>query len=116
MIIGVGVDIVEVARLAKSLERTPALLDRLFTAREQQAERLESLAGRFAAKEATAKVLGAPGLDWTEAEVVNEDNGRPVLLVTGRAAEVAAGMGIARWHLSISHDGGFATAFVIGES
>ncbi len=115
-IIGVGVDVVEVARLAKSLERTPALLERLFTLQEQQVERLESLAGRFAAKEAVAKVLGAPGLDWTEAEIVTEDNGRPRLLITGQAALVAEGLGIRTWHVSISHDAGIATAFVVAES
>jgi holo-[acyl-carrier protein] synthase len=115
-IIGVGVDVVEVARLATSLERTPALLDRLFTPYEQEVERIESLAGRFAAKEAVAKVLGAPGLDWTEAEVLREENGRPRLKITGHAAKVAEGLGIRTWHLSISHDGGLATAFVVAES
>ncbi|MFL5260903.1 MAG: 4'-phosphopantetheinyl transferase superfamily protein, partial [Anaeromyxobacteraceae bacterium] len=60
MIVGVGVDVVDVARLAAALERTPSLRDRLFTAEEQQLTRIESLAGRFAAKEAVAKVLGAP--------------------------------------------------------
>jgi holo-[acyl-carrier protein] synthase len=116
MIVGVGVDICAVDRLAASLERTPALLERLFTPAEQEVNRIESLAGRFAAKEAVAKVLGAPGLDWTEAEVVNEENGRPVLRVLGRAAVVAEEMGITRWHLSISHDAGLATAFVVAES
>ncbi len=116
MIVGIGVDVVEVARLAKSLERTPALLGRLFTPAEQEAERIDSLAGRFAAKEAAAKVLGAPGLDWTEAEIVNEENGKPVLLITGRALELATRLGITRWHVSISHDAGIATAFVVAES
>lgn len=115
MIVGVGVDVVEVARLAAALERTPTLRNRLFTAREQQVERPESLAARFAAKEAVAKVLGAPGLPWVEAEVLTSATGRPSLLVTGRAAEVAAELGITRWHVSLSHDAGVATAFVIGE-
>ena len=116
MIVGVGVDVVEVARLGRSLERTPALLDRLFTTAEQKVEKLESLAARFAAKEAVAKVLGAPGLAWVDAEVVRLENGAPTLVLHGDALAHATSMGISRWHVSLSHDGGFATAFVIGES
>jgi holo-[acyl-carrier protein] synthase len=116
VIVGIGVDVVEVARLTQALERTPALRDRLFTAREQEVTAPDSLAARFAAKEAVAKVLGAPGLPWVGAEVVSLESGRPVLEVHGEVAEAAAAQGIARWHLSLSHDGGFATAFVIGES
>lgn len=115
VIVGVGVDVVDVARLAAALERTPSLRQRLFTPAEQEITRVESLAARFAAKEACAKVLGAPGLPWTDAEVVNEDNGRPRLVVTGSAAEAAGALGITAWHLSLSHDGGVATAVVIGE-
>ncbi|MCU1593610.1 MAG: Holo-[acyl-carrier-protein] synthase [Frankiales bacterium] len=116
MIVGVGIDICEVARLARALERTPALMDRLFTPAEQDVQKLESLAARFAAKEAVAKVLGAPGLPFNEAEVVSADNGRPSLVMHGAVAEAAAAAGITRWHLSLSHDGGMATAMVIGES
>jgi holo-[acyl-carrier protein] synthase len=110
------VDVVEVARLAAALERTPSLLGRLFTPGEQKVERVESLAARFAAKEAVAKVLGAPGLSWVEAEVVSADNGRPTLVVHGSVAETAAAQGITRWHVSLSHDAGLATAFVVGEA
>jgi holo-[acyl-carrier protein] synthase len=116
MIVGVGVDTVEVARLARSLERTPALLERLFTEQERSVEKLESLAARFAAKEAVAKVLGAPGLAWVEAEVVRQENGAPSLVLHGDAKAHAELMGIAHWHLSLTHDGGFATAFVVAES
>jgi holo-[acyl-carrier protein] synthase len=116
MIVGVGVDVVEVARLAAALERTPSLRDRIFTPGEQQQTRTESLAARFAAKEAVAKVLGAPGLPWTDAEVVSEDSGKPRLLVTGSAKQAADALGVASWHLSLSHDGGIATAFVVAET
>jgi holo-[acyl-carrier protein] synthase len=116
VIVGVGVDVVEVIRLERALERTPSLRNRVFTPDEQLADRPESLAARFAAKEAVAKVLGAPGLPWTDAEVVTEDNGRPRLVVTGAAAEAAQLLGIVRWHVSLSHDGGLATAFVVAES
>jgi holo-[acyl-carrier protein] synthase len=116
VIVGVGVDVVDVTRLAAALERTPSLRNRLYTKDEQLLTRIESLAARFAAKEAVAKVLGAPGLPWTDAEVVNDDNGRPRLLVTGAAREAADALGITTWHVSLSHDGGIATAVVIGEA
>jgi holo-[acyl-carrier protein] synthase len=116
MIVGIGVDVVDVARLAAALERTPSLRDRIFTPGEQQQTRTESLAARFAAKEAVAKVLGAPGLPWTDAEVVSEDSGKPRLLVTGSAKQAADALGVASWHLSLSHDGGIATAFVVAET
>ena len=116
MIVGIGVDVVEVARLAAALERTPSLLDRLFTHREQLVTAPESLAARFAAKEAVAKALGTTGLPWVDAEVVSLPDGRPTLEVHGKVAEAAAAQGIAHWHLSLSHDGGIATAMVVAES
>jgi holo-[acyl-carrier protein] synthase len=116
MIVGIGVDVVDVARLAAALERTPSLRDRIFTPGEQRQTRTESLAARFAAKEAVAKVLGAPGLPWTDAEVVSEDSGKPRLVVTGSAKQAADALGVASWHLSLSHDGGIATAFVVAET
>jgi holo-[acyl-carrier protein] synthase len=117
VIVGVGVDVVDVARLAQSLERTPRLAAKLFTEGELAAGGAESLAARFAAKEAVAKVLGAPGgLGWHEAEVVKLDSGRPQLRITGRAAAEAEAQGIRSWHLSLSHDGGIATALVVAES
>lgn len=116
MIVGIGVDVVEVARLAKALERTPSLRARLFTEREQQVTALESLAARFAAKEAVAKALGTTELPWTDVEVVSQPGGRPVLHVHGKVAEAAAAQGISTWHLSLSHDGGIATAMVVAEA
>ena len=116
MIVGVGIDVVQVDRLARALARTPRLADRLFTAGEQASTRTESLAARFAAKEAVAKALGAPGgLRWTDAEVVSEPSGRPRLVLHGGVAEEAAVQGITSWHLSLSHDGGVATAVVVAE-
>jgi holo-[acyl-carrier protein] synthase len=116
-IIGVGVDVVDVARLERALARTPSLRSRLFTTAERTCPRVEQLAARFAAKEATAKALGAPGgLRWVDAEVVVEPGGRPRLHVHRRVAEAAAAQGIRTWHLSMSHDAGIATAFVVAES
>jgi holo-[acyl-carrier protein] synthase len=116
VIVGVGVDVVDVGRLARALTRTPRLGQRLFTDAERALPRVEQLAARFAAKEAVAKALGAPGgLRWRDAEVVNEPSGRPRLVLTGGVAAEAEAQGISRWHLSLSHDGGVATAVVVAE-
>ena len=116
-IVGVGVDVVDVARLERALTRTPSLAGRLFTDGERASGRPEQLAARFAAKEATAKALGAPGgLRWRDAEVVVGAGGRPLLHVHGAVAEEAEAQGIRTWHLSMSHDGGIATAVVVAES
>ncbi len=116
MIVGVGIDVVQVSRLERALARTPRLADRLFTTQEQ-GRPAESLAARFAAKEAVAKALGAPGgLRWKDAEVVALESGRPVLRLHGGVAEEAASQGITTWHLSLSHDGGVATAVVVAEA
>ncbi len=117
MIVGVGIDVVDIARLARALERTPRLMTRLFTAHEQESAGVASLAARFAAKEAVAKALGAPGgLRWLDAEVVRLASGQPTLRVAGGVAEEAATQGIRSWHLSMSHDAGLATAIVVAES
>ncbi|PWG07542.1 holo-ACP synthase [Streptomyces sp. V2] len=120
-IIGVGIDVAEIERFAASLHRTPGLAARLFLDSElllPSGERRgpASLAARFAAKEALAKALGAPGgLLWTDAEVYVEPSGRPRLRVTGSVAARAAELGVTGWHVSLSHDAGVASAVVIAE-
>ena len=115
MIVGVGIDVVDIARFEQALIRTPGLAARLFTQGEQGLPS-RSLAARFAAKEALAKALGAPrGLLWTDAEVVTHPSGRPYLKTTGTVAAAAGRLGVTHWHLSLSHDGGMASAMVIAE-
>jgi holo-[acyl-carrier protein] synthase len=115
VIVGVGIDVVDLERFARSLERTPGLAVRLFTETERGLHP-RSLAARFAAKEALAKALGAPGgLEWTDAEVRRASDGRPSLHVQGTVAAAAARLGITSWHISLSHDGGVAVAVVIAE-
>jgi holo-[acyl-carrier protein] synthase len=115
VIVGVGVDVCDLARFESSLRRTPELRDRLFTPGERTLPP-HSLAARFAAKEALAKALGAPtGLGWHDAEVVREPSGRPVLVLGGSVLAAADALGVSRTHLSLSHDGGVATAFVVLE-
>ena len=122
MIVGVGVDLVDVARFEKSISNTPALLQKLFVdaelsrAGDSETVRVRSLAGRFAAKEAFAKSLGAPkGLHWHEVVVANDASGAPFFKLSGTSADVAAAKGAQKFHLSISHDGPNAIAFVIAE-
>jgi holo-[acyl-carrier protein] synthase len=121
MIVGVGIDVVPVERFAQALARTPAMGGKLFTAGERthadgRPRSAESLAGRFAVKEALAKALGAPGgLAWTDAEVNTEATGQPRLHVQGTVATRADELGVTSWHVSLSHDGGLAAAVVIAE-
>jgi holo-[acyl-carrier protein] synthase len=115
VIVGIGVDIVDISRFETALSRTPALAHRLF-AESERAVPLPSLAARFAAKEAVAKALGAPpGLRWADVQVFHDQAGRPVLEVRGTVAQAAGQQGVRRWHLSLSHDGGAAVAVVIAE-
>jgi holo-[acyl-carrier protein] synthase len=114
-IIGVGIDVVDIERFGQSLERTPHLAERLFTSLERE-RALASLAARFAAKEALAKALGAPGnLHWQDAEVVTEESGRPQLELRGTVLARANDLGVASVHLSLSHDAGIASAVVVLE-
>jgi len=114
-ILGLGIDVVAISRFEEALERSPGFLERVFTPAERD-RATASLAARWAAKEALAKALGSPGgLNWQDAEVVSEASGRPTLVVRGTVAARAAELGIATFHLSLSHDAGIASAVVIGE-
>src|SRR3954454_24492549 len=115
VIIGVGIDVVELVRFEASLTRTPALRGKLFTAAEAGLP-MQSLAARFAAKEALAKALGAPaGMHWHDAEVQTDETGRPWLEITGTVATQAAKLGVQSLYLSLSHDAGIASAVVVLE-
>jgi holo-[acyl-carrier protein] synthase len=115
VIVGVGIDVVDVARFGQTLERTPALRQRLFTDEERELP-LNSLAARFAAKEALAKALGAPqGLQWHDATVRRGDDGRPHLVVNGTVEARAEALGVHAMHVSLSHDAGIASAVVVAE-
>jgi holo-[acyl-carrier protein] synthase len=120
VIVGIGVDVVDLARFERALERTPALRSRLFADAElvsgDRVLALRSLAGRFAAKEALIKALGeSAGIRWHHMQVISDDHGNPSFRLTDAAAEVAASKGATRLHLSMSHDAGVAVAYVIAE-
>ncbi|QLD12331.1 holo-ACP synthase [Microbacterium oleivorans] len=116
MIVGIGVDLVDVPRFERSLERTPRLLERLFSPAERTLKP-RSLAARYAAKEALIKALGgSEGVHWVDIEVASEASGRPVFALTGDTARTVAARGVAALHLSLSHDANIATAYVIAEA
>jgi holo-[acyl-carrier protein] synthase len=115
VIVGIGVDLVDLARFERAVDRTPRLRDRLFAPSEQD-KPLRSLAGRFAAKEALIKALGSSdGVHWLEIIVTNDPQGDPRFELSGETAAVVAARGITSLHLSMSHDAGAAIAFVLAE-
>lgn len=114
-VVGVGVDVVDIDRLAGSLRRTPALLARLFTPGERSLSDA-SRAARVAAKEAVGKALGHPGdFSWQDVTVDRTGDGRPYLVLRGATQRCAQSLGVSHMHLSLSHDGGVATAIVVAE-
>ena len=124
MIVGTGIDLVEIERIQQSVERYgERFLRRVYTAAEQayclrKRNSAESLAARFAAKEAAAKALGTginQGVTWLEIEVVREPGGRPTIAFRGRALEFATRLGVRSAALSITHTRGLAMASVVLE-
>lgn len=125
MIVGTGIDVAEVDRIARSIERFGnRFLQRVFTAEEiryceSKANKTERYAGRFAAKEAAMKAIGTgwnKGVAWRDIEVTREAGGRPRVAFHNKAGEFFARLGAVRAHLSITHTEGLAMAQVIIES
>jgi holo-[acyl-carrier protein] synthase len=116
MIVGIGVDVVDLTRFERAAKRTPALLVRLFTEAERTLP-LHSLAGRFAAKEALIKAIGdSTGVRWHDMEVVSNELGNPSFILHNAVSRIVAERGVDSIHLSMSHDAGIAVAYVIVES
>ncbi len=124
MILGTGIDIVEVPRIGQSIKRFgERFLARVFTPAEirycdAKANRTERYAARFAAKEAAMKAIGTGmrgGVTWKDFEVGREPSGRPTMLLHGKAAQVAERLGVRRSHLSVSHTEQHAVAYVVME-
>ncbi len=117
----IGLDIIEIARIRAALERHgERFLQRIYTPRELEtcAGRVESLAARFAAKEAAAKALqcGIGEVGWKEIEILNEENGAPFLLLHGNAARLAADSSLQEWRVSLTHTRETAAAVVLAFS
>ena len=122
MIVGIGVDMVNVPRFTATLRSMSGLRglyfapDELLTG-EGELRSAASLAARFAAKEAVCKALGMPaGTRHTECRVLQGDGGEPELAVSGGVASAAERIGVTRWHVSMSHEGDVATATVVAEA
>jgi holo-[acyl-carrier protein] synthase len=127
MIVGLGIDVVDVARLERLIgasapkERARRFLERCFTARERafcdaRKDRATCYAGRFAAKEAVVKALGAPpGVRWTDIEVSSGQRA-PEVKLGGAADRAARGLAVESVHLSLTHDGGIAAAAAVLEA
>ncbi len=120
MIVGVGVDAVDLDRFALMLERTPSTRERLFTAEELEyattyANPVPSLAARFAAREATMKALGVGlgAFDFRDVWIRRMASGQPVLMVEGAARDLARKARVEQWHVSLSHTSTVAIAHVI---
>jgi len=125
MVLGLGTDMIEIARIQRSLTRYgDAFLHRVYTPAEiaycqlKKRNAAESFAARFAAKEAAAKALGtgiSRGVIWREFEILRLPGQRPTLHLSGRAAAIAARLGIHHLALSLSHTRELAIAIVIAE-
>ncbi len=125
MIVGIGTDLAEVARIRESISRFGSrFLNRIFTEREQayassKANSAERFAARFAAKEAGMKAIGTGwscGVAWKDFEVANERSGRPTLLLSGAAHRIAADLRVERISISLTHAKEMAFAVVILEA
>jgi holo-[acyl-carrier protein] synthase len=116
VIVGIGIDVVDIVRFERSIARTPALVDRLF-AESERGRPARSLAARFAAKESHNKARGGHAIiRWHEMTVVLEAEGNPDFELSGGLAEHVRLLGIRHVHLSMSHDAGIASAFVVLET
>ena len=121
MLVGTGIDLTDIPRIRKSIARFGSrFLERIYTPAEiayclRKRNAAESFAARFAAKEAAAKALGTGisyGVNWLEIEVTREPSGRPGLKFHGRAAQIAAALGVTNAALSLTHTGSLAMASV----
>src|SRR5690606_7797419 len=113
MIVGIGVDLVDIERFEAKIRQTPKLIERLFLPEERQLKP-RSLAVRFAAKEAFVKAMGGShGFGFQDLLVVGGGDTQPKLVLSGGAALAADNKGISNIQLSLSHDGGAAIAFVV---
>lgn len=121
-----GTDIIEIGRIKNSLETTgDSFKNRVYTHNEiaycenKKGARFPSYAARFAAKEAVVKALGtgiSEGISWVDIEILNEENGKPYVVISGKAKEIFDGMGGSHVSISLSHCGDYAVAYAVIET
>lgn len=116
-ILGLGIDLVEVERIERAIARHEEFVSRIFSARERErcedcARPARRYAACFAAKEAASKALGSgvSGFSWREIEMLCDESGRPYLILSGKAHELAVRQGVQRMQVSISHTRDMAVA------
>lgn len=121
MIAGIGIDIIEIERIKKAIDKNDRFLIKLFTKNEiemfnEKGMRAETVAGNFAAKEAVSKVLGRgiSGFKWTDIEVLRDFHGKPYAKLHGEAYRISLELNIHKIEVSISHDKTSAIANAIG--
>lgn len=117
----IGIDIIEITRIERAASRWhDAFLKRIYTAAELEycRNRYPGLAARFAAKEAVMKALGsgATGISWRDVEILNEENGKPLVRLHGKALRKGEELGVADFSISLSHCEKYAVALVIGNA
>ena len=121
VIVGIGVDMVNIAKFGASVTRAPGYVEALLSPRERVDESGEvrtvaSLAARYAAKQALAKAIGVPpGTDFLDCEVMVEPDGRPYIITHGVLRDAALQLGVRAWHLSLAAEGDMAVAYVVAE-
>jgi holo-[acyl-carrier protein] synthase len=122
-VVGIGIDAVEIARFRAAIARRPGIVDRAFSLTERldlagRADPVPSLAARFAAKEAAMKAMGVGlgAVDLAELEIVRAPSGAPSLIVHGRAARLAEHLGVATFHVSLTHTETMASAVVVADA
>lgn len=122
MILGIGVDSIEISRVARSINRRPGLLQRLFTPEEisqlpQGEKKFSRMAAIFAAKEAVLKALGTglAGHSWQNIQVLHNPAGRPEVCLQGKTLVMANCLGVKKVHISLTHDRQRAVAFCVME-
>lgn len=122
MITGIGTDLIEVVRIQRAIEKNPHFMERVYTANEiaycqRKKNAWQSFAARFAAKEAVSKAFGTGigPVGLMEIEIVNAENGQPMVVLHGKALQLAADRNIQRVHISLSHSEAYAMATAVLE-
>lgn len=124
MVYGIGVDLIEVERVKKAILANDTFLTKIYGSQEiakcqSTNNRFQCFAARFAGKEAFMKALGtgwSKGLKWTEVEILNDKEGKPVLTLSGKAKEMIEELNITRLNISLSHIANVASAIVVLET
>lgn len=120
MILGIGCDLIEIARIERAIERNPHFFERVYTPEEREyiaSKRVETAAGLFAAKEAVAKALGTGfrGFLTDSIRILPDELGRPCCTLSGGALKRARELGVTNIHVSVTHTQMTAAAFAVAE-